>query len=454
MQLKFLGAASTVTGSKYLIEDDQKNFLVDCGLFQGLKEWRLKNWLPLPLDPKTIDAVILTHAHLDHTGYLPILVRDGFRGPIYASKATRDLTEILLLDAGRIQEEDTKRANRYGYSKHHPALPLYTEIEARAAIKQIQAVNFDKTYPLSKKLTFTLAHSGHILGSSFATLNTPEISLFFSGDLGRPNDPVMIHPVQFSGADYLVLESTYGDRLHPTTSVLEQMSEILNSTFAKGGTVIIPSFAVGRAQSILYYIYKLKEGNLIPNDIPVYLDSPMAINATSLLEKYSTEHQLTSEEWEKVCSVAQYVQSKEDSKRLNNLNTPAIIITSSGMAEGGRVLHHLIHFGQDPQNTILFTGFQAEGTRGDRMLKGEKEIKIFGNMIPIRARVENIETLSSHADYQEILDWLKGFKKAPKQVFLTHGESNSAQFLKVKIEETFGWNVSVPNYLDSFNLIS
>jgi metallo-beta-lactamase family protein len=451
MKLTFLGAALTVTGSKYLLEASGKRFLIDCGLFQGHKELRLRNWDPLPVDPKTIEAVLLTHAHLDHSGYIPLLVKHGFRGKIYASHATRDLCEILLLDAGRIQEDDARRANAHGYSKHHPALPLYTEREAHEALRYFHPIDFDKTYHLHH-LKFTLSHSGHILGSSFITLTDDQTTLVFSGDLGRPNDPVMTHPVQIPFTDYLVLESTYGNRRHPDIDVLKQLEEVIRATTGRGGTVVIPAFAVGRTQIVLYYLNKLREQGRLSPHIPVYLDSPMAQDATDLWRRYSEEHRLSHQDCSKACSVAHYVKTQEESKRLNQSSFPAIIISASGMAEGGRVLHHLARYAPGEENTILFTGFQAAGTRGDRMLKGEREIKIHGGMIPVRAHIENLNTLSSHADYVEIIAWLKGFKSPPKKVFITHGEPEAATALKWRIEEALGWNAVTPNYLDSFEL--
>lgn len=452
MKLSFFGAAETVTGSKYLLEESGKKFLIDCGLFQGLKELRLLNWERFPVDPKTIDALLLTHAHLDHTGYIPLLVKQGFKGKIYASGATRDLCEILLLDSGRIQEEDARRANRYEYSKHHPALPLYTEEDAKRCLKNFYVVDFNKEYPLSNSLKVKLTHSGHLLGSAFLTFSNNDTTLVFSGDVGRPNDPVMNPPVTIEQADYLVLESTYGNRLHESVDVLSILEEIINSTVAKGGSVIIPAFAVGRAQSIIYCIDQLKQKKRIAAEIPVYLDSPMAQDATDLWCKYSGEHHLSVTECPRVFSTAKYLQTQEDSKKLNSSKVPAIIISASGMAEGGRVLHHLMHYAPHPENTILFAGFQAGGTRGDRLLKGESEIKIHGQLIQVRARIENIGALSSHADYAELIDWLKGFKSLPRKIFLTHGESDAAEFFKKKLEEAFGVDVVIPHYLESFEL--
>lgn len=452
MKITFFGATLTVTGSKYLIEEDGKRYLVDCGLFQGYKELRLRNWDTFPIDPKMIDAVILTHAHLDHSGYLPLLVKNGFHGPVYASHGTRDLAEIILKDAGKIQEEDTRRANRYGYSKHHPALPLYTEKDAENAMGLFRTIDFDKPQYLTKDLTFILSNSGHILGSSFVTLKSKTTTLVFSGDIGRPNDPIMTPPAQIHHADYLLMESTYGNRLHPKIDVMDQLEKVVNSTIARGGTLVIPAFAVGRTQILLYYLWKLRQEKRISPHIPIYLDSPMAQDATDLWHKYCGEHRLPKKECSQMCSVAEYVQTSEESKKLNGHPFPSIIISASGMAEGGRVLHHIAYYGPHEQNTILFAGFQAGGTRGDRMLKGEKEIKIFGQMVPIRARVETLETLSSHADYEEILQWLKGLDSPPKEIFLTHGEPEAQESLKKKIEEALGWTVSIPHYLDTAEL--
>ncbi|MCB1783494.1 MAG: MBL fold metallo-hydrolase [Alphaproteobacteria bacterium] len=447
MKLTFLGATGTVTGSKYLLEDGGKRFLIDCGLFQGLKELRLRNWEKLPIDPASLDAVILTHAHIDHSGYLPLICRNGFKGPVYCSSGTADLCNILLPDSAYLQEEDAERANRYGYSKHSPALPLYTQEDAKAALQQIKPVSFGDEHRLSDMLSFRLTHAGHILGAACVTINDGMTSLTFSGDLGRLHDPVMIAPAQIQETDFLLLESTYGDRLHDKADPLDQLEEIIIRTAARGGTVVVPAFAVGRAQSLMYYIYMLKSTGRIP-DIPVYLDSPMAISATRLLQKHHAEHRLSKDLCGAVCSSVFYTQTVDQSKEIYGKNNglPSIIISASGMATGGRVLHHLKHFIGDPRNTVLLAGFQAAGTRGAKLAAGEKDIKIHGDSHPVRAEICKLDTMSAHADYEEILEWLRHFRQAPRKTFLTHGEPEAALSLKAKIEEKLGWTVVIPEY--------
>lgn len=447
MKLTFLGATGTVTGSKYLIEDGGKKFLVDCGLFQGLKELRLRNWEKLPVDPADIDAVILTHAHIDHSGYLPLFIKNGFKGPVYCSSATADLCDILLPDSGYLHEEDAARANKYSYTKHKPALPLYTQEDAYRALEQIKPVSFGDEHPLSEFLSFKLTHAGHILGAACVHINDGQTKLVFSGDLGRLHDPVMEPPSQIQDADYLVLESTYGDRLHETTDPLDQLEGIIAKTAARGGTVVIPAFAVGRAQGLMYYIYKLKQSGRIP-DIPVYLDSPMAISATKLLQEHHAEHRLSKDECAAVCASVIYTKTVEQSKAIYSRNNGmlGVVISASGMATGGRVLHHLKHYIGDPRNTVLLAGFQAAGTRGARLAHGETEIKIHGHLYPVRAEISMLDNISAHADYKEILEWLGHFREAPRKVFLTHGEPEAASSLKFKIEEHLGWNVEIPEY--------
>lgn len=420
-------------------------------MFQGFREIQSRNWEEFPFDPTDIDAIILTHAHIDHTGLIPLIVKRGFEGKIYCSSATYALSTILLKDSGFLHEEDARRANKYGYTKHHPALPLYTQKDAEIALEYFHTVDFGKPIFLSDDLHFTLSRSGHILGSSFIAVSDGNRTITFSGDLGRPDDAILKKPAALDYTDYLVLESTYGDRLHDTSDPEEDIGDIIRKTAARGGTVVIPAFAVGRAQSILYYIHLLKSRNRIP-DIPVYLDSPMAINATEILCKFKNEHKLSNQLCSDVCSVAKYTRDVEESKRLDQSTMPSIIISASGMATGGRVLHHIKYFVSNPKNTILFAGYQVGGTRGDRMVKGEKQIKIHGEYFPVKAEVINLSNFSAHADYSEILLWLRNFKKAPRKVFLTHGELTSALSLKEKIENEFDWEVIIPGYLYSEEL--
>ncbi len=451
MKLSFLGAAKTVTGSKYLLETAGYKVLIDCGLFQGLKELRLKNWADFPLPPSKIDAVILTHAHIDHSGYIPLLVKKGFKGSIYCSPATRDLCEILLKDSGYLQEAEAERANRYGYTKHSPAKPLYTKNDAEDALKYFVTVPYDRENVLKDDLKFSLHRAGHILGSSFVKIKNDFTSILFSGDIGRPNDKVMVEPAKIQNADYIVVESTYGDRLHEKVEIEEKLAKIINSTVQKGGSVVIPAFAVGRTQTVLYYINDLQVKGKLP-DVPIFLDSPMAINTTDLMCKYKNEHRLALGLCKDVCSIATATKTVEESKQILRSRVPAIIIAASGMATGGRVLHHLKHFLPDRNSTILFTGYQAAGTRGDRIIKGEKEIKIHGAWHQVRARVEQIQGLSAHADYLEILDWLANFRNTPKKVFITHGEEKSALSMQEKISSKFAWNTIVPKYLQTEEL--
>lgn len=452
MRLNFFGAVSTVTGSRYLLEDGNDRYLIDCGLFQGHKELRLRNREPFPVDPKSIKAILLTHAHLDHSGNLPLIVKQGFRGPIFATGTTCELCGILLRDAGRIQEEEAHRANRYSYSKHSPALPLYTEEDAENALKLMEPIDFDHTLQLTPLLSARFSHAGHILGSAIISLRTAATSILFTGDLGRPQDPIMIHPSTPEQTDYLVIESTYGSRTHPNTDVCVKLATIINATFAKGGNVIIPAFAVGRTQMLLYYLQQLKEQKQIPDHTPIYVDSPMAEKATKLWCRHNEEHSFSQEKRSAICALPEYVESTEDSKKLNGSPFPSVIISASGMVEGGRILHHLAHALPKSENTIVFSGFQAGGTRGAHILQGAKEIKIYGQMVPVRCRIEQLEGLSSHADCSEIIDWLSHFNKPPKETFITHGEPESAQALQAAIAKTLGWKTRVPRYLEAVML--
>ncbi|HLB31759.1 MAG TPA: MBL fold metallo-hydrolase, partial [Gammaproteobacteria bacterium] len=409
MEISFLGAAGTVTGSKYLVTSGSTRILVDCGLFQGFKQLRLRNWAPLPCDPKKIDAVILTHAHIDHSGYLPLLVKNGFSGRVYCSHATRDLCAILLPDSGHLQEEDAAYANRRGFSKHKPALPLYTEQDAEDCLRQFAPVAYERDIDLGNGLSFRLSLAGHILGAALVTLRNAESSILFSGDLGRQHDLLIAPPAVIRRADYLVIESTYGNRRHDPRDPQEMLAEVFNRTFRRGGVVVVPAFAVGRAQALMYYIHLLKSARAIP-DVPVFLNSPMAIDVTRVFHNHRGEHRLTPVQCDGMCGAARYVNSVEESKSLNTRTMPMILISASGMATGGRVLHHLKTFAPDARNTILFTGFQAGGTRGAAMLNGAEAVKIHGEYVPVRAEVVNIHNLSAHADYAEIMDWLAHFE--------------------------------------------
>ncbi|GAB3254089.1 MBL fold metallo-hydrolase RNA specificity domain-containing protein [Chitinimonas naiadis] len=451
IRLQFLGGTGTVTGSKYLLEAEGMRLLIDCGLFQGYKLLRLRNWSPLPVDPATIDAVVLTHAHLDHSGYLPLLVRDGYRGPVYCTAATRELCEVLLPDSGRLQEEEAEYANRKHSSKHSPAMPLYSEADALACLEQFKDCPFDQEIRLGQDVTIRLWPAGHILGAAIVELNIKGRRIVFSGDLGRPHDKVMKAPVAISQADWLLVESTYGDRLHEQEDPRVKLGQIIRRTVAQSGVVLIPTFAVGRAQSLLYLIHQLQASGEIPK-VPVFLNSPMAIDATEIFLRHQGEHRLNQAQCEAMCRGAAMVHSAEDSIALNKRHGPMIILAASGMATGGRVLHHLKAFAPDPRNTIVFSGFQAGGTRGAAILGGASHIRIFGEEVPIRASVESLPNFSAHADGSEIVNWLRGFRSPPRQTFITHGEPNAADTLRRRIADELGWNVCVPDYLQSIDL--
>jgi metallo-beta-lactamase family protein len=450
MHLTFLGAAGSVTGSKYLLEIADKRILVDCGLFQGFKELRLRNWDPLPISPKNIDMVVLTHAHLDHTGYLPLLVRNGFAGRVISTSGTRDLCAILLPDSGHLQEQDAEFANRRGYSKHSPALPLYTEADARNALTRFDPVDYGVTKDLGG-VSVIFRKAGHILGAATVCLSAGGRTIAFSGDLGRPDDPILLPPEPILEADYLLIESTYGDRKHDTRDPETVLGEIISRTAARGGTIVIPAFAVGRAQSVLYYLQRLKAAKTIP-DLPIYLDSPMAISAGDILLAHCGEHRLTPEQCQLLHDVARATRSVEDSKAIDRAKVPAVIVSASGMATGGRVLHHLEVFAPDPRNMVLFTGYQAAGTRGADMVAGAKQIKMYGGLVPVRAEVLNLGMLSAHADADEIIAWLKNFKTPPKTTFVIHGEPAGADGLRQRIEKDLHWTAKVPAYRDEVEL--
>lgn len=446
LSLSFLGAAGTVTGSKYLIDDGSHKLLVDCGLFQGFKALRLRNWARFPIDPKTVEAVLLTHAHLDHSGYLPLLAKNGFHGPIYSSKATEELCGILLPDSGHLQEKDAEFANRHGYSKHRPALPLYTEDDARRVLPRFHSIAFEQFQTVVGQATVRLRRAGHILGAASIELTWSGVTTLFSGDLGRFNDATMVDPEPIEHADYLVVESTYGNRKHDGRSPEGALAEAINPTIKSGGTIIIPAFAVGRVQSLLYHLGQLKNSGRIPEILPIFLDSPMAIDASDIFCRNLADHRLPEARCKPLCANTHYVRDVQGSKDLMGNPMPKVIISASGMATGGRVLHHLRHYAPDPKNTILFAGFQAGGTRGAAMVAGAETIKIFGEYVPVRAKVANLEMLSAHADADEILRWLKTAARPPRMTFVTHGEPAASDALRHRIEEELGWNCVVPEH--------
>ena len=451
MKLDFLGATGTVTGSKYLLDHAGRQLLVDCGLFQGLKQLRLRNWDALPLRPAQIDAVLLTHAHLDHSGFVPRLVKLGFRGGVYCSAATRELCELLLPDSGRLQEEEADFANRHGHSKHHPALPLYTEQEAHEALGRFKTLPFDEDITLWPGWLLRLRPAGHILGAASVRVSCGGRSVLFSGDLGRSDDLLMRPPAPPDEADVVLIESTYGDRVHADTDALTALATVINRTAARGGVVLIPAFAVGRAQTLLHCIRLLKSAQRIP-DMPVYLNSPMAADATRIYGRHAELHRLDGEQCAAMSHVATIVNTVEESKRLNDLRWPSIIVSASGMATGGRVLHHLKAYAPDAKNTILFAGFQAAGTRGASLVGGAKEVKIHGEYVPVRAEVANLDMLSAHADREQLQAWIGALPRAPRRVFVTHGEPLAAEALRMAIGERYGWRVDVPDYRDSVEL--
>ena len=445
INLSFLGAAGTVTGSKYLVENEGSAILVDCGLFQGFKTLRLRNWAPFPFEPRSIAAAVLTHAHLDHSGALPLLVKQGFSGSIFCSRATIDLCGILLPDSGHLQEKDAEFANRHGFSKHKPALPLYTQQDARSALEFLRPLPFDQDNAIKGGAGVRLRRAGHILGAASVQLELGDRTIVFSGDLGRYDDATMVDPVEIEHADYLVVESTYGNRLHTKVDPEKALADVIGTTIGRGGTVVIPAFAVGRTQSLLYYLDRLKATGRFAN-VPIFLDSPMAQDASEIFCRDFKDQKLQESVCRRACGVAHYVRSVDESKALMENPMPKVIISASGMATGGRVLHHFKRYAPDPKNTILFAGFQAGGTRGAAMVAGVDSVKIHGGYVAVRAEVKNLDMLSGHADADEILRWLRGFKTPPRMTFITHGEPTASDALRHRIEEELGWRCLVPDH--------
>ena len=449
--LSFLGAAGTVTGSKYLLENEETRFLVDCGLFQGIEPLRSRNWVSPPFDPRGLASSILTHAHLDHSGYLPLLVKNGYRGQILCSRSTVDFCEVLLPDAGFLQERDAEFANRHGFSKHKPALPLYTERDARNSLKQLRSIGFGESFTIPGGATVQLRRTGHILGAASVDLAWSNIRIVFSGDLGRYDDAVMLDPEDVKSADYIVVESTYGNRRHERIDPAVALTEIVSRTVGRGGTVVIPAFAVGRAQSLLCHFQRIKAAGKLAN-VPIFLDSPMALDASEIFCRNIEDHRLSEAECRASCAAAHYVRSVEESKSLTTNPHPKVIISASGMATGGRVLHHLKHYVTGLKNTILFAGFQAAGTRGAAMMAGTDQIKIHGQYFSVAAEVRNLEMLSAHADADEIMKWLRGFDGKPKAAFVTHGEPVAADALRIRIQNELGWTAVVPEHNQTVHL--
>ena len=483
LTLTFLGAARTVTGSKYLLRFDSAAVLIDAGLFQGLKELRERNWNDhLPVKPSEIDAIILTHAHLDHCGYLPRLVATGFKGRVFCTPGTQDLCRIVLPDSGRIQEEDAENANRGHYTKHDVALPLYTENDAFRAVSQLQPVGYDRPVPVADGIEVEFINAGHLLGSAYARLRVAGKTLLFGGDLGRFSRPVLPDPTMIEEADYLLVESTYGNRVHEDDDEGAMLASVIKETAARNGRIIIPSFAIGRVEEVIYWIQRLEDEKRIPM-LPVFLDSPMAVEALGRyrerLQELDPELQPENRDEkaplgpadrdesrerrraharieQRVCAFCtdrfRAIQSAEESKQLTRSKVPSIIISASGMATGGRVLHHLKAALPDPRNTVLFVGYQAVGTRGRRLVDGESAVKIHGQMVPVQAGVKLIGSMSAHADSTEILRWLHGFKRAPQTTFIVHGEPDAMEALSSQIASQLKWTTKMPEHRETVSL--
>jgi metallo-beta-lactamase family protein len=474
--LTFLGAAGTVTGSKHLLDLGDRRILVDCGLFQGLKELRLRNWSALPLDPRRLDAVVLTHAHLDHCGYLPRLVGQGFRGRVFCTPGTRDLCTLVLPDSAHLQEEDARQANRHGYSKHAPALPLYTEIDAARALDRLQPVGYERPIPIAPGVEVEFINAGHLLGSSYARIRFEDHTVLFGGDLGRYGRPVLPDPTPVDGADILLLESTYGDRVHEPDDDGRRLATIVNEAVARGGKLLIPSFAIGRVEEVIYWLKRLEDGGRIPI-LPVYIDSPMAAGAlefyrarlseldppdppgtrsadpgASVAASTAPERRAEREMCTFCTTRMTVVASAEQSKALTASKEPAIIIASSGMATGGRVLHHLDALLPEASNTVLFVGYQAAGTRGRALCDGAPRIKLHGHDVRVAARIDRIDSMSAHADSDEIMRWLGQFSRPPATTYLVHGEEAALGALARRIASERGWPTYIPKYLERVEL--
>jgi metallo-beta-lactamase family protein len=449
----FLGANSTVTGSKYLVEAGGKRLLVDCGLFQGYKPLRLRNWAEFPVDPASIDAVVLTHAHLDHSGYLPRLITQGFQGKIWATAATKALCGILLPDSGRLLQEDANHANKAGSTKHHPAEPLYDEAQARKALRMFKSAAWERSFEPVPGLRVRLRPQGHILGAAAVTVESSSTRITFSGDIGRNHDPVMPPPSPPAASDWIVVESTYGNRVHASDNLEQELLPACRRVLARGGTIVLPAFAVGRAQLLLLLIARLQHRGELPR-APLYLNSPMAADVTELYERYAGEHVLGREDFALLRKYVKTVGPAEESKALNARHGPQIVVSASGMLTGGRVLHHIRAFGPDPRNAIVLAGFQAGGTRGAALAAGARSLRIYGEQVDVNAEVICLQAASAHADANELMAWLRSAPTPPRGVFVTHGEPDASDALRLRIEHELGWPAHIPEYRDRVDLLS
>ena len=444
--ITFLGGADTVTGSKYLVEHNGQRLLVDCGLFQGYKQLRLRNWQPLPVPARQIDAVILTHAHLDHSGYLPLLVKEGYTGLIHATAGTCDLCRILLPDSGHIQEDDAAFANRKGYSKHAVAMPLYTEDDARASLKHLKSAAMHESFEPIPGWRARFSGTGHILGAASLLLEVGNRRILFSGDLGRTDDVLMLPPEPPPEADVVLIESTYGDRTHPADTLAHELAPALTRVAARGGSAVVPVFAVGRAQALLHTLAELKAAGAIPRHLPVYLDSPMAIHTTGLYAKHLGEHRLTAQQCHAMEHAATMTSTPDESKAIAHQHGPKVILSASGMATGGRVLHHLANHLPDHRNMVILTGYQAPGTRGALLANGATTLRMHGQDIPVRAEVVQLQAASAHADSNQLISWLKALPTAPSNVFVVHGDDGAADTLRQRINHELHWPATVPEH--------
>ncbi len=453
MKLQFLGAAGTVTGSRYLLSNQDRRLLIDCGMYQGVKALRRRNWAPFPVTPSSINAVVLTHAHIDHSGYLPALVKHGFRGKVFCTRATHDLCKVLLPDAGFLQEEDARYALRKKFSKHATPEPLFTEKDALDALKHFEPLHYHESFQPVSGMVVQFTPAGHILGSSCVHVNDESSNrkVVFSGDVGRQGDVIMRPPEPLSRTHVLICESTYGDRLHHDIDPEALLAEIISKTAGRGGITLLPAFAVGRAQMLLYLIHKIMEEGRIPK-LPVFLNSPMAIKATEIFCRHHKEHKLSDADCRLIDANTEFVRTVEESIRLDSARYPCVIISASGMASGGRVLHHLKTLLPNPRNSVIFAGFQAPGTLGDALVNGADAVKIHGDYWPVKADVHNLDSLSAHGDYEEILEWLGQGSLQPDKVYVTHGEAVASDLMRRRIHERFGWSARVPDLFEEVSI--